>query len=81
VTIGHGHSRNCGLNQTQRGLGIEPTLASAGIFAIAVVLVVLAAIALSFNLVRLSESRGWVEHTNEVLRNIAGAEGERHPLE
>ena len=42
--------------------------------AIALGLSVVAAIALSFNLARLRESYAWVEHTNEVLRNIAATE-------
>jgi len=41
---------------------------------VAVALPVIAAIALGFNLLRLRESFGWVEHTNEVLRNISAVE-------
>jgi C4-dicarboxylate-specific signal transduction histidine kinase len=40
----------------------------------AVALISLAAIASGFNLVRMKESFGWVEHTNEVLRTIGGVE-------
>jgi two-component system sensor kinase FixL len=45
-----------------------------GLLAIALGLFVVAAIALSFNLDRLRDSFASVEHTNEVLRNIASAE-------
>jgi PAS domain S-box-containing protein len=45
-----------------------------GLLALAFGLFVIAAIALTLNLVHLKESFGWVEHTNEVLRNISGAE-------
>jgi two-component system, LuxR family, sensor kinase FixL len=44
------------------------------LLAISVALIAFAAIALGFNIVRLRESFTWVEHTNEVLRNIASAE-------
>ena len=42
-----------------------------GTLAIAVGLFVAAAVALAVNFSRQSESFGWVEHTNEVLRNIS----------
>ncbi len=45
-----------------------------GLLALALGLFIVAAIALSFNLARLRESFAFVEHTNEVLRNIAAAE-------
>ena len=45
-----------------------------GLLAIALGLFIVAAIALSFNLVHLRDSFAWVEHTNEVLRNIAATE-------
>jgi two-component system, LuxR family, sensor kinase FixL len=45
-----------------------------GLLAIALGLSIIAAVALSFNLARLRESFAWVEHTNEILRNIAAAE-------
>lgn len=44
------------------------------LIAISVGLIAFAALALSFNIARLRESFTWVEHTNEVLRDIAGAE-------
>lgn len=40
----------------------------------AVALIVLTALALGLNLVRLKESFSWVEHTNEVLRTIGAVE-------
>ena len=45
-----------------------------GMLAIAVVMFVIAAIALAVNLSWQRESFGWVEHTNEVLRNISALE-------
>ena len=45
-----------------------------GTLAIAVVMFVIAAIALAVNLSWQRESFGWVEHTNEVLRNISALE-------
>jgi two-component system sensor kinase FixL len=45
-----------------------------GLLAIALGLFVVAAIALSLNLTRLRDSFAWVEHTNEVLRNVAAAQ-------
>ncbi len=44
------------------------------LLAVSVGLIALAAVALGFNSVRLRESFTWVEHTNEVLRNIANVE-------
>ena len=44
------------------------------LLAVALGLFVIAAVALSFNLARLKASFAWVEHTNEVLRNIAATE-------
>src|SRR5579862_6131467 len=43
-----------------------------GLIAIAVVLSIGFAAALAFNVVQLRDSFGWVEHTNEVLREING---------
>ena len=48
--------------------------AVSGMLAIAVGLFVAAAIALAVNFSRQRESFGWVEHTNEVLRNISALE-------
>ena len=45
-----------------------------GTLAVAVGLFVAAAVALAVNFSRQSESFGWVEHTNEVLRNISALE-------
>jgi len=45
-----------------------------GTFAIALGLFVVAALALNFNLTRQSDSLGWVDHTNQVLRNISAVE-------
>jgi CHASE3 domain sensor protein len=45
-----------------------------GFVAIAVGLFVGAAVALNLNLSRLRDSFAWVEHTNEVLRNISASE-------
>jgi two-component system sensor kinase FixL len=46
----------------------------AGTFAIALGLFVVAAVALGVNLARQRNSYGWVQHTNEVLRNISAVE-------
>jgi PAS domain S-box-containing protein len=45
-----------------------------GLLTAAIALFIIAAVALAFNLARLRESFGWVERTNEVLRNISSAE-------
>jgi uncharacterized protein (UPF0297 family) len=45
-----------------------------GLLAVALGLFVIAALALSFNLGRLKVSFTWVEHTNEVIRNIGAVE-------
>jgi two-component system, LuxR family, sensor kinase FixL len=45
-----------------------------GTLAIAVALFVITAIALAVNLSRQRESFGWIEHTNNVLRNTSGLE-------
>ena len=46
-----------------------------GTFAIALGMFVVTAIALSVNLARQRDSFGWVQHTNQVLRNISAIEG------
>jgi len=51
-----------------------PSRQVSGLLAAAITLFVIAAFALAFNLSRLRESFGWVEHTNEVLRNISSSE-------
>ena len=48
--------------------------AVSGLLATAIALLVAATIALAVNLSRQHESSGWVEHTNEVLRNISALE-------
>jgi two-component system sensor kinase FixL len=48
--------------------------AVSGTFAIALGLFVFAAVALGVNLVRQRDSYDWVQHTNEVLRNISAVE-------
>ena len=45
-----------------------------GTLAIALGMFVVAAVALTVNLTRQRDSFGWVEHTNEVLRNISAVE-------
>src|SRR5689334_3205309 len=45
-----------------------------GLLAISLVLFVIAAVALAYNLARLKESFAWVEHTNEVLRYLSQLE-------
>lgn len=45
-----------------------------GLLAIALALFIVALVALSVNLARLRASFAWVEHTNEVLRNISAIE-------
>ena len=60
-----------------RSLTIRKPTASrqvSALVAAAIILAVIAAFALAFNLSRLRESFGWVEHTNEVLRNISSSE-------
>jgi two-component system sensor kinase FixL len=42
-----------------------------GLLAASLGLFLITAVVLAFNLGRLRESFGWVEHTNEVLRNIS----------
>ena len=44
------------------------------LLAIALALFIVAVVALNANLVRLKESFSWVEHTNEVLRDISAIE-------
>jgi len=51
-----------------------PSRRVAGLLAAAIALFTVAAVALAFNLARLNSSLGFVEHTNEVLRNISAAE-------
>ena len=51
-----------------------PAGAVSGTLAIAVGLFVAAAVAFGVNLTRQRDSFGWVEHTNEVLRNISALE-------
>jgi two-component system, LuxR family, sensor kinase FixL len=51
-----------------------PSGAVPGLLAVALALFLVAAIALTFNLNRLRDSFAWVEHTNEVLRNISAVE-------
>jgi CHASE3 domain sensor protein len=51
-----------------------PSRQVSALVATAIALFVVAAVALAFNLTRLRESFGWVEHTNEVLRNISSSE-------
>ena len=46
-------------------------LSSAAAFAVALLLVVAAAVVAQFNLQRLRNSFGWVEHTQQVLLQIA----------
>jgi|HubBroStandDraft_6_1064221.scaffolds.fasta_scaffold988789_2 CHASE3 domain sensor protein len=48
--------------------------AVSGTFAIALGMFVVAAVALGVNLARQRDSYGWVQHTNEVLRNISAVE-------
>jgi CHASE3 domain sensor protein len=45
-----------------------------GTFAIALGMFVVAALALNINLTRQKDSLGWVDHTNQVLRNISAVE-------
>jgi two-component system sensor kinase FixL len=45
-----------------------------GLLSVALALFLVAGIALTFNLNRLRDSFAWVEHTNEVLRNVSAVE-------
>jgi two-component system, LuxR family, sensor kinase FixL len=45
-----------------------------GLLSVALALFLVAGVALTFNLNRLRDSFAWVEHTNEVLRNISAVE-------
>ena len=51
-----------------------PSRLVAGLLAAAIGLFIVAAVALAFNLTRLKSSFSFVEHTNEVLRNISSSE-------
>ena len=53
---------------------VMPSRQVSALVAAAIALFVIAAFALAFNLTRLRESFGWVEHTSEVLRNISSSE-------
>ena len=45
-----------------------------GLLSVTLALFLVAGVALTFNLNRLRDSFAWVEHTNEVLRNISAVE-------
>jgi two-component system sensor kinase FixL len=51
-----------------------PSRLVAGLLAAAIGLFIVAAVALAFNLTRLKSSFSFVEHTNEILRNISSSE-------
>jgi hypothetical protein len=68
-----GGPQSCWLRDTRDGLEIDAAGTSIRM-AIALGLFVATAMALNLNLSRLRDSFAWVEHTNELLRNISVSE-------